>query len=78
MRWPLLIPTHALAPALDSEGMTGSAKFFVLFSAKISYAGMQGAEDLLASCSSLAVMLNLFQHLFIARVSYVETLKRTP
>jgi len=36
---------HALVPALGSGGMKVSAKPFVLFPAKISYAGGQGAED---------------------------------
>ena len=36
---------HALVPALGSGGMKVSANLFVLFPAKISYAGEQGAED---------------------------------
>jgi len=45
MRLPALIPAHALDPALGREGMKGSAKLFVLFPAKISYAGGQGADS---------------------------------
>ena len=58
MRLLLSIPTHALAPALDSEGMKSSAQFFVLFPAKISYAGGQGVEDPLVHALPLAVTLN--------------------
>ena len=38
-RFATLRPIHALAPALGSRGMKVSAKLFVLFPAKISYAG---------------------------------------
>ncbi|SDD52342.1 hypothetical protein SAMN04488024_106118 [Pedobacter soli] len=54
MRLPALSPVHALGPALSSGGMKGSAKFFVLFPAKISYAGGQGADLMV---QPLAVML---------------------
>ncbi|SDE16622.1 hypothetical protein SAMN04488024_1131 [Pedobacter soli] len=39
-------PMHALVPALGSGGMKVSAKLFVLFPAKISYAGGQGADSM--------------------------------
>jgi len=44
-RLPTPCPIHALVPALGSGGMNGSAELFVLFPAKISYAGGQGADS---------------------------------
>ncbi|KIA88387.1 hypothetical protein OC25_26145 [Pedobacter kyungheensis] len=45
-RLPALRPIHALDPALGSGGMKVSAKLFVLFPAKISYTGGQGADSM--------------------------------
>ncbi|SDD48898.1 hypothetical protein SAMN04488024_1063 [Pedobacter soli] len=44
-RLPMPSPVHALGPALGSGGMKVGAKFFVLFPAKISYAGGQDADS---------------------------------
>ena len=54
MRLPMLRPEHALNPALSGGGMKGRVKLFVLFPAKISYAGGQGAEPLHIPYSALS------------------------
>jgi len=55
--------------------MKGSAKFFVLFPAKISYAGGQGADSKVQKIPVRhAVPIHRDQHLSIARVGYEETL----
>ena len=56
-RLPAVRPTNALAPALGSDSMKDSAKLFVLFPAKISYAGWQGAENPLRHAGLIAIGL---------------------
>ena len=78
-RLPMPCPVHALGPALGSGGMKVGAKFFVLFPAKISYAGGQGAdsrgqkipgaENPTRHAEHLPGQVErVVQHLFIARV----------
>ncbi|SDE16711.1 hypothetical protein SAMN04488024_1134 [Pedobacter soli] len=73
-RLPAFRPMHALDPALGSGGMKVSAKLFVLFPAKISYAGGQSADSMVQRNAArhpehLPGRVEGGQHLSIARDS---------
>ena len=69
MHLATLWPTHALVPALGCGVMKDSAKFFVFFPAKISYAGGQGAEVWRLKVVTLSLPIHRDQHLSFADAS---------